>query len=235
MALFTPRGLKLVLPRSYAFALMARVYPQTNAFRVLQLTEEVENLSGLASFLAAVVAFALHLEPLQIGLAVFVTRLAFFLVHLSGFFAPPFTLLLPVSRIYSFLSGYGVLLVALLVFGFLATGWQGVLAFVLARLTSGIVFYLAELLYGRFVFRKTGIAVLGSERSFFHAFRLEANRHGVSTELTVSDAEVEPSNWEPVLQDLAVKWPAVVSRFTEDESGTEQFLEVFVSSARKQD
>lgn len=39
MALFTPRGLKVRLPMSYAFALIARVYPRSDAFRVLQLTE----------------------------------------------------------------------------------------------------------------------------------------------------------------------------------------------------
>ena len=63
MALFTPRGLKLRLPTAYAFALMARVYPQTDAFRVLQLTEEVENLGALASFIAGIAAFSLRLEP----------------------------------------------------------------------------------------------------------------------------------------------------------------------------
>jgi hypothetical protein len=56
MALFTPRGLKVRL--AYAFALMARVYPKTDAFRVLQLTEEVENLGALAFFIAGIAAFS---------------------------------------------------------------------------------------------------------------------------------------------------------------------------------
>jgi len=44
MPLYTPRGLKLWLSKSYVFALMARLHGKETAFRVLQLTEEVENL-----------------------------------------------------------------------------------------------------------------------------------------------------------------------------------------------
>ena len=216
MALFTPRGLKVRLPTAYAFTLIARVYPRTDAFRVLQLTEEVENLRGLASFMAATVAFALRLEPLQIGLIVFVAVAVFRLVHLFGLFVPPFTLLLPLSRVYSFISGYGVLLVALLVFGFLTSGWQGVLSFVLARVACGALFGIIELAYGKYAFRRTGIAVTASERSFFHAYRLEASRLGVSTDLAVSDAEVTSERWRLVYEDLAIKWPVVVNRFTGD-------------------
>lgn len=105
MALFTPRGLKIRLPTAYAFALMARVYPKTDAFRVLQLTEEVENLGSLAFFLAGLVVFSARLEPLLIAVVVFVTVAVFRLVHLCGFFVPPFTMLLPVSHIYSQISG----------------------------------------------------------------------------------------------------------------------------------
>jgi hypothetical protein len=218
MALFTPRGLKLRLPTAYAFTLIARVYPRTDAFRVLQLTEAVENLSGLASFIAAFAAFALPLEPIQIGLAVFVTVAVFRLMHLCGFFVPPFTLLLPLSRVYSFASGYGVLFAGLLIFGFLTSGWQGVVAFVLARVLCGVVFGVIDLAYGKNVFRTTGVAVTASERSFFHAYRLEASRLGASTDLGVSDAEVASERWKVVYEDLAIKWPLVVNRFTGDDA-----------------
>ena len=216
MALFTPRGLKIVLPQAYAFALMARVYPKTDAFRVLQLTEEVENLPKLTAFVAALVAFALRLEPLQIGLVVFTVLCAFRLVHLFGFFVPPFTLLLPVSRVYSFVTGYGALLAGLVIFGLVTSGWQSVVAFIVARLACGVLFGLIELLYLKYAFRKTGLAITASERSFFHAYRLEANRLGASTDLIVSEAELSSANWEVVYQDLAAKWPVVVSRFTGD-------------------
>jgi hypothetical protein len=216
MALFTPRGLKLRLPKAYAFALMARVYPQADAFRVLQLTEEVENLGALAFFIAGITAFSLRFEPALIAVVVFVAVSTFRLVHLFGFFVPPFTLLLPVSRVYSRFSGYGVLFTALLIFGYWATGWQGVVAYIVGRIVCAGVFSLIELAYSKHVYRKTGLAFSASERSFFHAYRLVACRLGVSTDLTVSDAELESAKWEIVFQDLAVKWPVVVNRFTGD-------------------
>jgi len=218
MALFTPRGLKLRLPTAYAFALMARVYPRTDAFRVLQLTEELDNLPALAALMAGVAAFALRLQPVHVAFVVLASVSVFHTVHLFGFFIPPFTFLLPISRFYSLVSGYGVLLAGLLIFGFFTCGWRGVVAFVLARVSCGIVFGIVELAYGKHVFRKTGIAVTASERSFFHAYRLEASRLGVSTDLAVLDAELASPNWESVFQDLAVKWPAVASRFSADDA-----------------
>jgi len=216
MALFTPRGLKLRLPIRYAFTLMARVYPQRDPFRILQLTEEIDNLASLAGFTAAFAAFYLRLEPISIGLFVFAFVSVFRLVHLLGLFIPPFTFFLPVSRVYSFVSGYGILLVGLMVFGFVRSGWKGVLAFAVGRTASTLVFGLIELAYGRYLFQKIGLAVTSSERSFFHAYRLEANRFGASTDLNVSEAELASDKWELVLRDLSVKWPVVVSRFTGD-------------------
>jgi len=61
-----------------------------------------------------------------------------------------------------------------------------------------------------------GFPITTSERSFFHAFRLIAARFGESTDLYVSESELAPSHWEHVLEDLAVKWPVVVERFTDD-------------------
>lgn len=216
MALFTPRGLKVRLPREYAFALMARVYPQTDAFRVLQLTEEVENLPSLASFLAGLVAFAARLEPLHIGLVVFTIVSVFKLVHLFGFFALPFTLLLPLSRVFSVINGFGFLFLALLLFGYFTTGWGGILAFLVGRVACGVLFSVAEWFWGRRAFRLSGVGFTASERSFFHAFRLVATRQGASTDLSVSDEETDPAHWRHVFYDLSIKWPVVVQRFTDE-------------------
>jgi hypothetical protein len=118
---------------------------------------------------------------------------------------------------YGLASGYGILLVALLVLGLVTVGWVGVVSFVAGRLASGLFFVVIEMIHGKRIHRKTGIAVSASERSFFHVYRLEAARLGVSTDLSVSDNELARINWEPVLQDLAVKWPEVAGRFTGDD------------------
>jgi len=153
---------------------------------------------------------------LQIALIIFIIVGVFRLVHLFGLFVPPFTLLLPVSRVYGLVAGYGVLLVGLLAFGFFTLGWGGVLAFVAARGCCFVLFGPVELAWVRRANRMTGFPFTSSERSFFHAFRLAANRLGVSTDLHVSDEQLHPYHWEHVFSDLAVKWPIVVSRFTED-------------------
>jgi hypothetical protein len=199
-----------------AFALMARVYPSFDAFRILQLTEEVENLPKLAGFIAGVIVFALRLPPLQIAVVVFAVVGFFRLVHLFGLFIPPFTVLLPVSRVYSFAAGYGLLLVALLTFGFFTVGWRGVLAFLAARACCGVLFWFFEFAWSRRTHRRIGFPFTASERSFFHAFRLAASRLGVSTNLHVPDEELDRSHWHHVFHDLAVQWPIVVSRFTDD-------------------
>lgn len=200
----------------YAFALMARVYPRIDAFRVLQLTEEVDNMPKLAGLITGLAVFALQLSPLEIAVVTFITVAVFRLVHLFGLFIPPFTFFLPLSRIYSFVSGYGVVLVALVLFGLFTAGWHGVLAFFAARAFCDLLCWLLELAWSRHAYHIIGFPFTASERSFFHAFRLSANRVGVSTDLHVSDDQLDRSHWEHVFSDLAVKWPVVVSRFTND-------------------
>jgi hypothetical protein len=216
MAIYTPRGLKIRLGKPYAFALMARVFPKVDAFRVLQLTEEVENLASLATFIAGLVAFGLRLDPLTIGMVIGITYFSFKMSHLFGLFIPPFKLLLPLSRVYSWFAGYGVFLIGLLILGFFTVGWQGIAAFIVARVLASWLAGAIDLAYGRYVFKKTGVSITPSERSFFHAYRLSADQVGASRSLEVSEKEMQPDNWQEVFTDLMMKWPVVVSRFTPD-------------------
>ncbi len=55
-----------------------------------------------------------------------------------------------------------------------------------------------------------------SEVNFFNAYLYYARREKKSLDLNVSDEELEESNWQPVFLDLAVKWPQIVNRFTND-------------------
>ena len=135
----------------------------------------------------------------------------------DDFLVPPFTFLLPVSRVYSFITGYGILLIALIIFGYVTTGWQGVLAFVIAQVFCAILVWFIEFLWTRRAYDRDGSVITASERSFFQAFRLIARRSGVSANLEVSEEELQPSHWKHVYYDLAIKWPIVVSRFTDDD------------------
>jgi len=101
---------------------MARVYPRTDAFRILQLTEEVENLPDTATYIAAMALFLGRVEPPTIAASVFVTQTIYSAVQTFGLFIPAFTGMLPVARVYNLLAGRGILLTALLIIGALTSG-----------------------------------------------------------------------------------------------------------------
>ncbi|MCC5848737.1 MAG: hypothetical protein JJU29_11650 [Verrucomicrobia bacterium] len=216
MAIYTPRGLKIRLSKDYAFALMARLYPRVDAFRVLQITEEVINMAAVMTYISGIVVFTMRLDPLMITVVVGGTNFAFKMAHLFGLFIPPITLILPLSRVYSWVSGYGVFLIGIPVFGFFTVGWKGVVAFIVGRIVASVFAGVINYKFTKIVFNKTGVFLTASERSFFHAYRLVADRVGVTRSLEVTDDEMDPDNWGEVFDDLMMKWPVVVSRFTED-------------------
>ena len=55
-----------------------------------------------------------------------------------------------------------------------------------------------------------------SERYFFNAYRLHADRIGATRDTSVSDSEIDENNWKAPLQWLASEWPEVVARFSVD-------------------
>ena len=67
---------------------MARLHGKETAFRVLQLTEDVENLASLGATTAAMVALYYRVGPYDMALACFVTEVAIKLMHYLGLFVP---------------------------------------------------------------------------------------------------------------------------------------------------
>lgn len=214
MAIYTPRGLKVRLPVDYAFALMARLYPRVNAFQVLKNVEGIESLPQSFAFLAALVCFFLNLPPWQIFIIVSTVIVLLSLMTRYGFYV--FPSIVKLGTIYSYLSGFGILLVLLAVFGFYWVGWRGVLAYFAARLVAGVVNWILTMQETRMYFRKVGQALTASERNFFNSYRLHASALGITTDVEVADEEMENANWEPTFLDLATKYPEVVARFTVD-------------------
>lgn len=214
MAIYTPRGLKIRIAVPYAFGLMARLDPKVNPFRVLKTTEGIENLPDMLAFIAGIIAFIIRLPPLYIGLAVAGAQLTGALINLFGFYVFPG--LVTVSTLFSYIHGCGILLLASLVVGLVFAGWQGALAFFLGKLIAGIIGYGVEFWQiGRY-HKLTGHAFTSSEVHFFNAYRLHASRIGVTTDIDLSDEEMEQEHWGPIFEDFAMKWPEVVARFTLD-------------------
>lgn len=212
MAIYTPRGLKVRLSIDYAFALMARLYPKVSAFEVLKTTEGIESLPQSFAFIAGLICFFLKLPPLQIGLVVFVVSILISLMTRYGFYV--FPSMVKFGTIFSYLSGFGILLILLSALGFYLVGWRGVLAYFAARFVAFVVNWVLSVRETRIYMRKIGEPLTVSERNFINAYRLHASKLGITTDITVSDEEREKENWEPTFMELAIRYPEVVGRFT---------------------
>lgn len=213
MPIVTPRGLKVRVEVPYAFGLMARLHPRVTPFRVLKTTEGIESIPGLVTFVVALVAFAYHLSPVKIGLAVLAAHVAGVAIAQLGLFMVPG--LVGLATAFSYLAGYGLLFAVLVVAGYFATSWQGVLAYLVARAGGWLLSQPLEMLAARRALVSIGHPLTQSERSFFNAYRIHAARIGVTTDLSLSDEELAESHWEPVLLAFAREWPDVARRFSD--------------------
>jgi len=212
MAIYTPRGLKVRLPVEYAFALMARLYPQVSAFDVLKTTEGIESLPGALAFIIGLICFSFKLQPLQIGLTTFLVSVLTALMTRQGFYIFPD--IIKVGTFYSYLAGFGILIILLAGFGFYLVGWRGVVSFFVARLLAGLVSELLDFRETRRISSISGIAITSSERHFINAYRLHASKLGKPVDASVEDEEMHKENWYPTFMALAMKYPEVVARFT---------------------
>ena len=162
------------------------------------------------------IALYYHAAPSQLAIACFVTEVGLKPVHYAGLFVPPISFLLPVSRVFSVVAGYGLMLIILSVICYFAGGWPRVFAMLGARVAAALVGAVLEIFYMKRMKKSLGFPFTGSERSFFHAYRLLAGKHDVSTDLSVSDEESAPGAWMPTYMKLAMDWPVVVSRFSDE-------------------
>jgi len=214
MAIYTPRGLKIRLKTNHAFALMARLHPKIDAFKVLKTTEGLESIPGIFALIAGLVSFYLGLQPYQIGLYTLIASVIGTIITIFGVFIIPG--IPKLATLYSYISGFGILLIISAIYGFVSVGWQGVAAFFIGKLIAGIINWGIEFWNSNRIHSVIGNALSGSEINFFNAYRLHASAIGKSTDITVSDEEMKEENWKECLEDLAIKWPEVVRRFTND-------------------
>jgi hypothetical protein len=212
MAIFTPRGLKIGLPTEQAFALMARLHPAVDAFTVLKTAEGLELLPSAMLFLVGIGCFISKVGPVTIALAVAIVCVSFRTMLALGTPLPSW--FVRVGTIYSFLSGYGIFLVCVFSIGFFTSGWKGVAAYFLGQFLGVILGGIIEMKATWNAYSQNGSAVTGAEICFFQAYAIHAKRSGVSTDLIVSETELHSMKWREALNDLTVKWPVVVARFT---------------------
>jgi hypothetical protein len=209
MTVYTPRGLKIRIDVPYAFGLMARLYPTVSPFRVLKTAEGLQSTGRLLAFVVGVTAFGLGLSPLE---TLVLVSGASFVGALLGVFGIVIPGLVWLSVMYSYVSGFGVLLAVLLVTGFLTVGWPGVLAFMAGSAVGALASMVVELWRTRRYMHTIGHPLTSAEVSFFNAYRMHASKMGVTTCINLDDEESSAESWRPALDDLVARWPSVAQR-----------------------
>lgn len=214
MAIFTPRGLKIRFSKEYAFTLMSRLYPQKNAFTILKTTEGIEHIPDVFAFLTGLICFILKVEPYYIGAIVLALTVIGAMIRRYGFFFIPG--IVSLGTLYSYISGFGILLIALLVVGYFLVGIQGIVAFVVGRIIAGVINYALDIIFHKSIYKKSGLILTTSEINFYNAYRIHASSLGKSLDLNVSEEEINRGDWETSFNDFYFNYPEVVHRFTED-------------------
>jgi len=193
---------------------MTRLHPKVSPFRILKTTEGIESLPGMFAIIAGIIGFLMQLPPVQIGLVVASAQLAGVLINIFGFYFVPG--LVALGTLFSYISGYGIFLIATAIVGFIFAGWQGVLAFFVGKITASIISQALQFWQTSRYHKLIGCPITASEVHFFNAYRLHASRTGVTTDIDLKDDEIEEEHWGPTFEAFAMEWPQVVQKFTTD-------------------
>jgi hypothetical protein len=174
----------------------------------------MESLPAAWSFGLGLIAFWNLWGPTAIAIAVGTVCVFVHISRISGF--PVSGVLVEPARIYSLLSGYGLLFILLLGIGWWKCGWRGVAAYLAGRVGAGAVNSALVSWRSRKVLAAGGPALTQSELSFFAAFVYHAARVGAAGSLELQDGETVEESWLPAFRRLELEWPEVSARFTPD-------------------
>jgi len=212
MAIFTPRGLKIRLPVNYTFGLLARLYPEVDAFKVLKTVEGIEYISYLITMSSALLSFYFHLNLMEIGLVVFITSIISFILSMKSLLL--IKIFHTIATLFSYIAGFGLVTILIVLYGYFTVGIEGVGIFLLARFLAGLI--KLPISSKLATYHKDLGYLEDPEVYFIYAYKIWASKLAKSSEVILDKKELETENWSPVLNDLATKWPEVVRRFTVD-------------------
>jgi len=203
MAIYTPRGLKIRFSVPYAFSLMARLFPDITPFRVLKKTEAIENVSDVMAVIEAVIIIFFFPGAPLVNICAAVMGIYFigYIMKIAGIFIP---LIVPISEIFSYIYGYGIITIGLLK--------TAVLLAVL--LATNIFDYLIEMIRA-ILCKAMDRPYLGvSEIDFINAYKILAASIGTNINTNVTEQEINSEAWrEPYLW-LEINWPEIESKYT---------------------
>jgi hypothetical protein len=209
MTIYTPCGMPIGYPRDYAFTLLARLYPTYSPTKILKIAQGMDKVPVFVSYSFALTMFLLHISPVSIFIGSLIVPEIIYWMQLKGRYIGA---LIQIGVMFSILGRLGLFTISLTVFGYYSSGLQGLAAFWGARLIGGFVIEsflesreierIASLDRNRF----TQLIFLGFkcgmyERYFIHAYQFCSNKIGVTTDISLTEKEIEKSNWQFVCAD----------------------------------
>ncbi|MCS3797146.1 hypothetical protein [Niastella sp. OAS944] len=214
MAIFTPRGLKIRLATDLAFTYIARLQPTFTAFQVLKTVEGIELIPSTFAFITGLYLFLNNYSPTDIAIYVGVGAVIGGLITTFGLYVIPFMVRFITGL--SYLHGFGIFTIGIIISGLLTIGWKGVVFYFIGRYTASFILFIIDTWQMKMAHKKTGFALTASERNFFNSYRLHASRIGVTTSLELENGELESEKWKLPYMMLEQKWPKVTARFTDN-------------------
>ncbi|MCX5965479.1 MAG: hypothetical protein NT070_20825 [Cyanobacteria bacterium] len=206
MTIYSPTGIPINFPIDYAFTLLARLSPRYSPHRVLKIADGMDKGPESVSYLIGFITFSLHCSlPIIFTLSLIIPGV----IRLAGINSKYINEVVYLGVLFTSIGKLGLLTIGLLVFGFHSVGWQGVTAFVFARLVGSILNIIVESQERLNIYKLSGIDYGEFDRCFVDAYRFCANRVGVTLDISVSDEELEKSIWQFVVSDYARKNPVL--------------------------
>lgn len=213
MAIYAPRNLKIRLGTDYCFALMKRLFPKITPDKVLLLTEGIDNIPSFLVFIVGIICVVSKLDFFEIGLYTAIAGSVGFLTTTLGLFIIPY--LPQISSFYTYFAGWFIPQIGLLMLGYFTLGWKAVVALVVGRIVSIIFNAIIDFIQTKKAHIKLGFPLTAAERNFINAYRLSADKIGVSRDISLDDNELPYENWQDVFQYYLNKYPEAAQKCTD--------------------
>lgn len=174
------------------------------------MTEGLESIPGFLAVLTGLVCFLFHVEPLKIGFWVCSISIIGYLITVTGFYVFPGLPFL--STLYSTFTGFGIYYILIAIIGFFLVGWKGVIAFFIGRAIAGLLNTVYGSVESSRVHKEIGFILCSSERNFVNAYRIYASKIGKSTDVEVSENELNKENWKETFGSYMLQCPSSSSQ-----------------------
>ena len=210
----TNRGLKLRLPLDTCFAMMAKLYPKVDAFKIFRRTEALEYVPTLLRDIVAIVCFYNQVDPVLIIKLIVLANIIGWMITAFGLFIIPY--LVSLATVYNAIGGFGIVLAINSGVAYYFKELDGVIIYIGAVIISAFITGIVlDFIYVWFMSKIKNVdpPITIAETNFLNACRLYAKDFNLSPNFSFADEELNVSNWSPVFLDYAQKYPEAVARY----------------------